>query len=207
MLHALSEKIAVFLFDNSDNFPIDVYVYGIELTLSSLVGMFVVLLIGLISGFLIESIIFMISLSIIRIYSGGYHARSYLKCNLVLIISYVFVLLYYKYHLRNFIEQTYLIASLTFAFLIITLIIFAPVKSESKNISKSENLKFKIISIVVSFIELLILVLFFGVFGFKRVIVILPTVMVVVISILAELILQKRRIFYEKFKTKIKEDG
>ena len=86
MLHALSEKIAVFLFNNNDKYPIDVYVYGIELTLSSLAGMLVVLFMGLISGFLIESIIFMISLSIIRIYSGGYHARSYLKCNLLLII-------------------------------------------------------------------------------------------------------------------------
>ena len=207
MLHALSEKIAVFLFDNNDKYPIDVYVYGIELTLSSLVGMFVVLLMGLISGFLIESIIFMISLSIIRIYSGGYHARSYLKCNLVLVISYIFALLYYKYHLNNFIEQTYLIASLLFVFLIITLIIFAPVRSESKSISKSESFKFKLISIVLSFIQLMIFVLFFCLLGFKQVIVILPTVMVVIVSILVEIILQKRRNFDEKFKTEIKEDG
>ena len=48
MLHALSEKIAVFLFNNNDKYPIDVYVYGIELTLSSLAGMFVVLVMGFI---------------------------------------------------------------------------------------------------------------------------------------------------------------
>ncbi len=207
MLHDLSEKIAVFLFNNNDKYPIDVYVYGIELTLSSLAGMLVVLFMGLISGFLIESIIFMISLSIIRIYSGGYHARSYLRCNLVLIISYVLVLAYYKYHLNNFIEQTYLIASLLFVFLIITLIIFAPVRSESKSISKRGSFKLKLISIVLSCIEFLIFILFFGVLGFNQVLVILPTVMVVIISILAEIILQKRRNFSEKLKTEVKENS
>ncbi len=207
MLHALSEKIAVFLFDNNDKYPIDVYVYGIELTLSSLVGMFVVLLMGLISGFLIESIIFMISLSIIRIYSGGYHARSYLKCNLILIISYVLVLAYYKYHLNNFIEQTYLIASLLFVFLIIVLTVFAPVKNENKSISKSDILKLKTISIFLSSTELVVFVLLFGLLGIKQVVVILPTVMVVIMSMLAEIILQKRRSLNEKQKTEVKENS
>ncbi|HBM97820.1 MAG TPA: accessory regulator, partial [Ruminococcus sp.] len=89
MLHTLSEKIADFLFDNNDDYPIEVYIYGIEITLSTIIGAISLLTAGLIFNLFAESIIYMISLSVIRMFSGGYHSKTYLKCNIVLIISYI----------------------------------------------------------------------------------------------------------------------
>lgn len=207
MLHCLSEKLAVYFFDNNDKYPFEVYVYGIELTLSSLLGMILILLLGLFSGFFIESIIFMISLSTIRFFSGGYHATSYLRCNIILFVSYIFVLLLYQYHVYVLNKYTYIIAINIFSIIFIVLAIFAPVKTECKDFSQYDYYKYKIISIVLTFIVLILFILFYEFLCIKQVIVILPTIMVVSISILAEIVLQKRRNSIEKLKTKIKENG
>ncbi|GEM_PF-3263337 len=46
MLHSLSRNIAVFLFDVNDKFPLEVYIYGIEICLSSLIGIIAILIIS-----------------------------------------------------------------------------------------------------------------------------------------------------------------
>lgn len=207
MIHYLSERIAVFLFDNNDKYPLDIYIYGIELTLSSLLGAVIILILGLFSGLLVESIIFMISLSLIRVFTGGYHASTYLRCNSVLIISYIFVAFSYRYYLTNLIEYTYLIASIIFLILFSIVAIFTPVKTERKDISVQDRHKFKILSLVIAFIYLLLFVLFYRILGVKQVIVILPTMVVVGISILVEIIFNERRNSNERLKTEFKENG
>lgn len=207
MIHYLSERIAVFLFDNNDKYPLDIYIYGIELTLSSLLGAVIILILGLFSGLLVESIIFMISLSLLRVFTGGYHASTYLRCNSVLIISYIFVAFSYRYYLTNLTEYTYLIASIIFLILFSIVAIFTPVKTERKDISGQDRHKFKILSLVIAFIYLLLFVLFYGILGVKQVIVILPTMVVVGISILVEIIFNERRNSNERLKAEFKENG
>lgn len=207
MIHYLSERIAVFLFDNNDKYPLDIYIYGIELTLSSLLGTVIILMLGVFSGLLIESIIFMISLSLIRIFTGGYHASTYLRCNSVLIVSYIFVAFAYRYYLSHLTEYTYLIASIIFFMLFFIVAIFSPVKTERKDISGQDRRKFKILSLVIAFTYLLLFMLFYGILGVKQVIVILPTMVVVGISILVEIIFNERRNSNERLKTEIKGNG
>lgn len=207
MIHYLSERIAVFLFDNNDKYPLDIYIYGIELTLSSLLGTVIILMLGVFSGLLIESIIFMISLSLIRVFTGGYHASTYLRCNSVLIVSYIFVAFAYRYYLSHLTEYTYLIASIIFFMLFFIVAIFSPVKTERKAISGQDRRKFKILSLVIAFTYLLLFMLFYGILGVKQVIVILPTMVVVGISILVEIIFNERRNSNERLKTEIKGNG
>ena len=76
MLHTISENIANSLFDEESKYPMSIYVYGIELMISSLIGTIVVLTMGILFKSVIESIIFMVSLSLIRFFSGGYHAQT-----------------------------------------------------------------------------------------------------------------------------------
>lgn len=207
MIHYLSERIAVFLFDNNDKYPLDIYIYGIELTLSSLLGTVIILMLGIFFGLIIESIIFLISLSLIRVFTGGYHASTYLRCNSVLIVSYVFVVFSYRYYLSHLTEYTYLIASIIFFLLFFIVAIFSPVKTERKDISGQDRRKFKILSLVIAFTYLLLFMLFYSILGVKQVVVILPTMVVVGISILVEIIFNERRNSNERLKTEIKRNG
>ena len=121
MLHTLSEKIADFLFDNNDYYPIEVYIYGIEITLSTIIGAISLLTAGLIFNLFAESIIYMISLSVIRMFSGGYHSKTYLKCNTVLIISYICSVFFYRIYINHFLENNFISFGIIF---IISLCIF-----------------------------------------------------------------------------------
>lgn len=99
MLHSVSEKIAYLISDKEDSYPMEIYTYGIELILSSLIGTVLVIASGIIFNLFFESIIFSLALSGIRFFSGGYHAKTYLKCNIIYFLSYFFTMIVYLlYH-------------------------------------------------------------------------------------------------------------
>ena len=100
MLHTISENIANSLFDEESKYPMSIYVYGIELMISSLIGTIVVLTMGILFKSVIESIIFMVSLSLIRFFSGGYHAQTYIRCNTVFAISALLVFITSKLYIK-----------------------------------------------------------------------------------------------------------
>lgn len=101
MLHSLSRNIAVFLFDDNDKFPLEVYIYGIEICLSSLIGIIAILIISFMIGRFFEGILYIIMLFIIRSCTGGYHAQTYFKCNLIYIFSYLCTIKFYNFFLSN----------------------------------------------------------------------------------------------------------
>lgn len=199
MLHSLSENIAAFLFDDNDKYPMDVYIYGIELTISSLIGKILVLIIGIVTNCFVESLVFMVTLSSIRRFCGGYHSNSYLGCNLIYIISLLLVLLSYTY-VKAFDRSTVIIL---FAFdVVITLAVlamFAPVKNKNKHIDDFDEQKYRLISVIL-FIALSVVSVILYCFDFTQVLVVIPTFIVIDISILVEVINKKRMINNEKSK-------
>lgn len=200
MLHTLSERIADFLFDCNDTYPIEVYVYGIELTVSSIIGAVVLLSAGLIFNCLAESIIYMVSLSVIRMFSGGYHAKSYLRCNIVLIVSYLCSLLFYRFYIYNLIYLNYINLGVLLILSLFIFILFAPVNNPNKNDIKENKIRFKSISIALMVAELTLAIIIYEFTGFYQVLIVYPTVFVIDISILAEIIIQKRSVHNEEIK-------
>lgn len=69
------------------------YQYGIEITLSSIINIALILLLGLISKSVFESVIFLLLFIPIRQFTGGYHASTYLRCNLLFCSLYIVVLM------------------------------------------------------------------------------------------------------------------
>lgn len=200
MLHTLSERIADFLFDNNDDYPIDVYVYGIEITLSTIIGAISLLTAGLIFNMFAESIIYMISLSVIRMFSGGYHSKTYFKCNAVLIISYICSVFFYRIYINHFIENNLINFGIIFIISICIFILFTPVSNPNKEILDKDKNKFKIISLLLVISELSLSYIIYELTGIYQVLIILPTIVVIDISILVEIIIQKRRNYNEKIK-------
>lgn len=64
--------------------------YGLEIILSSLIGLTMVLVVGIISGEWLHALIFLAVFVPLRQFTGGYHADAYWKCHLALILVFLF---------------------------------------------------------------------------------------------------------------------
>lgn len=80
----------------------EIYKYGFELLISSLIGISLILIIGLLSNTFSDSLVFLVCFIILRQCTGGYHSKSYLSCNLSFISVYL-IFIYY----RNYIMFSY----------------------------------------------------------------------------------------------------
>ena len=155
-----------------------------------------VLTMGILFKSVIESIIFMVSLSLIRFFSGGYHAQTYIRCNTVFAISALLVFITSKLYIKYLMEYNIIIHIGVFVVSFIIMAIFSPVENENKKIDKSDRLKFKIISISITFIEIILSMFIYYETGFDSVLAVLPTIIVVDVAILVEIILKERRKSY-----------
>ncbi len=58
----------------------DIYEYGYELLISTLITIITIIFLGLLSGKLLSTIIFLFYFMPIRTVAGGYHAKTHVKC-------------------------------------------------------------------------------------------------------------------------------
>ncbi|MBR6923918.1 MAG: accessory gene regulator B family protein [Oscillospiraceae bacterium] len=72
------------------------YKYGIEITISSIISLFLIFLIGAGTNCIFEGLVFLVFFIPIRQYTGGYHANTYFKCNLSMCIIFSSVMMIYK---------------------------------------------------------------------------------------------------------------
>lgn len=97
MLHSLSKAIAFFLMSKHcfEKEELDVYVYGVELVLSSAIGILLILILSIAFSLLWEGVIFILAFTALRSFTGGYHCYTYLRCNTLYVGTFaVCVLLY-----------------------------------------------------------------------------------------------------------------
>lgn len=153
MLEKLSEKIAKSWSENGITDPslTEVYRYGIEITLSSILGIVLVTLTGAIFFSVWDAAVFLLTFIPIRSYCGGYHANTYLACNLSMICTFSAVALCAE-HLA---PSVYHIALSGVAGACIVLL-FCPVENRYKPLDKHQKKKCKLISLV--FLEALVCV-------------------------------------------------
>lgn len=69
-----------------------IYVYGFEIVISSIIGLLLILALSVASDHFIDGVFFYVVFVATRTYTGGYHANSYLKCNVVFSAVFILVL-------------------------------------------------------------------------------------------------------------------
>ena len=129
---------------------VDIYKYGVEITISSIIGFALVLIIGLIFKSLMQALIFYMVFIILRSFTGGYHASSYLKCNLVFSITASLVIFFSKAATEvqfstGVINSLFLPALSVFIWL-------APIENPNKTIEKKRRIYFKTGSVLAAVI-------------------------------------------------------
>lgn len=129
----------------------DIYVYGFELLISSILSTSIILLIGIILGKILQTIAFLITFSLLRSFTGGYHANSYCFCSVVTLSIFGLVLLFSELvNINLFAYMVLAVVGFTLLF------IFAPIENPNKKLTLIQKRKFKIISLVVFIVFVLI---------------------------------------------------
>lgn len=165
----------------------DVYIYGFEVFISNVINFCIVMGLGLIFNEVLHAILFYVVFVVTRSYSGGYHANSYLKCNVLFGLICLITLLFSKL-LTPFISIVYLLIFL--AIYVGCIIEYVPVDSENKKLAKEKKTKFKQISLIISIVWTVIsTILYFTAKEYATTIVL--TLVVIAILILVEV--NKRR--------------
>ena len=121
----------------------DVYVYGFELLISSIFSTGLILVIGVLTHNILQSIAFLLTFILLRQFSGGYHANTYGVCFVVTLSIFAVILL-----LVNYIK-IYLIYYVILSVIGVCILIgMAPIENPNKKITYVQRKKFKVISVL-----------------------------------------------------------
>ncbi len=127
----------------------DIYFYGFKLIISDIINYAIIIILGIVLNRLIESVAFLISLCVLRQFSGGFHAKTFWLCRLSMIITYICVMalsdiIAYK-------EYSIITVSIINVISIVFIAVFAPIVHPNKPLSDKQRRGNKIKSIITSF--------------------------------------------------------
>lgn len=191
MQHHLSQSIADFLLCQKiiNKKEKEIYIYGIQLFLSSIVNLLICITISLLLDELANGILFFVLFSSLRRFTGGFHCKTFIMCNIVFSMIVTFVLLVNRFVGNIFGELVFFIATVFFCLMCIWL--FSPVYNKNKKLTNIEIKKFKIISIVVYMIHIFFYFLILIIFNY-RLNIILTGDLIVVFMILLGVVNNKK---------------
>ena len=191
MIEFLAEKITeYFLAKNiilSENKAI--YKYGAEITISSLVGYILILMIGIVTHSFLNSIIFLLCFSSIRIFSGGYHADTYLKCNAKFVLLYFAIIgaeKIFPIKIAMYVGVLMVITS------VLIMLILSPIENKNKPLTLEEKKEYRKKSIFLLIFWVLIGLVLLAL-DIKIWLIIFLTVFSIAISMVAEKIIKNKR--------------
>lgn len=189
MIILLSQKLTRFLERNMSVDPnmVDIYRYGIEVTLSSLLNIILVFTAGVLTGDVLASVTFLGVFILLRSFTGGYHATTYFRCNTVMVITFlsVKIISLFLFH------QSLSVKLLFLCIFLFPIIILSPVKNIHKVLSEQKR-KINRILAIVTYIALAVIsiVIVYNKFIYGSIII--ATLTSVSVMILIEIFMQRR---------------
>ena len=142
MLKFLSEDLTLILLKNKiiEIEDRDIYIYGLEIILSTIVTTLILLFTGIILNKLILTLVFILVFMILRPYSGGYHAEKFMGCFFISFGIYIIEII-----TTLLIAEKYKITlGILFALVSTILIfIFSPVENSNNPLTLEEKRKYK----------------------------------------------------------------
>ena len=149
MQHRLSECIADFLLTQKviKKQEKEIYVYGTQLVISSIINLLICITISLLLGELINGLIFFAIFSSLRRFTGGFHCKTFIMCNVVFSSIVALALLSNTFLGKVF--ENYVIVMVTAIFNLICILLFSPVYNENKKLTYLQKRRFLISSIIV----------------------------------------------------------
>ncbi len=127
----------------------DVYQYGVELTLSTILNVFWIVLASVVLSDIVSGLIFLAVFMIIRPFTGGYHAKTYFRCNIAFILTFLVV-----WCARQGIaaipdiKLAYRILEALMLLSVIPVIAYSPIENKNKSLNEHQRKRCRIIGII-----------------------------------------------------------
>lgn len=134
-----------------------IYEYGFQITMANITNALIVLLIGILTNSIMRVLLFYAVFVSMRIFCGGYHAKTYTRC-FCLFGTTCLVCTMMSYGIMEFgdINLVIVIAGILQGLCIYQM---APIENENHPLSVGEKKKFRLYSIIVYIVWLLVMVM------------------------------------------------
>lgn len=152
MFSLLSNKITNFLYKKKviPKEQMEVYQYGFEVLLLNIFDIFIVLVLGMFIKRYVDTVVFLVIFGVTRQYTGGYHAKTVLRCTTVYVLIYLTIMLISS---SNIILLSGIVLQILLCVLyVISVVIYAPIQNDNKVITNAERKKYKTISLVLALV-------------------------------------------------------
>lgn len=186
MLEFLSNLIVDFLLKKKviKQEEAEIYVYGFQIIISSLFGIIIVCILGILLKSLPLSLIFLFVFIITRKYCGGYHARTFFRCCFLFLFSFL-AILSLKEILIDRLEIYHIICFLLIY--LMTIFQYAPIENENKKISEKSKVSNRNKSIILSFLWSIIALALYSFSKELSLMIILTLALVTILILIVEL--------------------
>lgn len=132
----------------------EIYIYGFEALLSTLVNTVLVVIAGILLGILTETIIYLIGFAILRVYCGGYHAKTHKGCIATFCLIYSSAMALVNYFPPEY-SGSFSVAVGVLSYLFI--LKFAPIEHKNRPFVGNEFSAFRKVARIIGFLEVSII--------------------------------------------------
>ncbi len=153
IIEKLSNRVVQYLIhcnsiEDTDEYR-DYYQYGVEITISSVLSVAAVLVIGILLHRFVAGVLYLFLFMFIRRFTGGYHANTYFKCNITGCITFSSVIC-----LSLAAEKYDVLKYLSFVFALISILVimaYCPIENKNKPIAPNKIKRYKLLSVTIAF--------------------------------------------------------
>lgn len=162
-MKGIENKLSLLLYNQKiiKKEDIDIFNYGLEIFIFSSLQVLSILGISIFADNFIETLLFFISFIPLRIFAGGYHADTKLRCYGVSLIVYIIFSIAIKY-IPQYVHMQLYIFEMIFSLIIV--LICSPVIHINKSISNTEMYQYRKISIFICLIQIILTVVLIIIF-------------------------------------------
>jgi len=190
MLYNISRNLIEKVFGKEDS-NIDNYIYGLELFISSIAGTVLLLVIGIILNAVVESALFIVGFSTLRIFCGGFHSRSFVLCNIITIFNFGAVITVYRCFYYILVSPFVFVFIFVLSFIITMLC--APVINSNNPINDAVCQKCKIKSMIIIALDAILFVVLLFVLEKPQIAIIIPTLFSVDVFMIIPILKPRRK--------------
>lgn len=159
MINHLSKSIALFFAKKNiiSYDELDSYIYGFQIIFSTILNWSVIFLIMIYTSKFIETILYVCSILILRHHTGGYHAKTPIRCCILSVSAYILVLLVLNLSMST---NVMLCAIILLIISLICILRFAPIAHKNNPVSDKSLKHHKKFSVLFSLLIALITIVF-----------------------------------------------
>ncbi len=129
----------------------EIYSYGFNIIIADIINFSLIIILGIISKQVLQSVIFLIVLCVVRRYSGGFHAKAYWRCRLCMIVTFLGTMAV-TYIVFNYVGANIFFCGIVNIISLLFISVLAPVKHPNKTLNERQVKNNKIKAIITSLI-------------------------------------------------------